>query len=269
VELRDARLVDADLGADLLHRDVAEVIEPDDLALARRQRLQGVADAVPRFGRLIGAIRRRRLRRHADVRQHHLERTVRRRQHRRRLDRADADDGAAETRFVGADAGRKIGQRRLGAGLAAEGLARGLELAALAADAARPGVLAQRVDHRPADAALGEGLELDPARVVVAVRGVDQADHAVLDEVSQVDGVRHRGGHPARDGLDEREARDDAVLRGHGFEVRVDHRRLQALTANEAPIAARPQVWFASLLSNPGTSTGVTPRATPVNLTQR
>ena len=41
VELRHARFVDPDLGPDLLHRDVAEVIEPDDLALARGQRLRG------------------------------------------------------------------------------------------------------------------------------------------------------------------------------------------------------------------------------------
>ena len=63
----------------------------------------------------------------------------------------------------------EVGERRLVAQLAAQLLARGLELAALAADAARPGVLAQRVDHRAAHAALGEGLELDAAVLVEAV----------------------------------------------------------------------------------------------------
>ncbi len=48
-------------------------------------------------------------------------------------------------------------------------LARRFELAALTADAARPGVAAQRVDHRAADAPFGEGLELDAARLVEAV----------------------------------------------------------------------------------------------------
>ena len=67
------------------------------------------------------------------------------------------------------DLGGEVGQRRLAAQLAAQLLARGLELAALAANAARPGVLAQRVDHRAADAPLGEGLELDAARLVEAV----------------------------------------------------------------------------------------------------
>ena len=116
------------------------------------------------------------------------------------------------------DAGGQVGQRRLGAGLAAQGLAGRLELAALAADAARPGVLAQRVDHGAPDAALGEGLELDAAAVVVAVRGVDEADHPVLHQVAEVDRVRHRRGHPAGNGFDEGQAGDDAILRGHGVD---------------------------------------------------
>ena len=81
--------------------------------------------------------------------------------------------------------------------LAAQLLARGFQLAALTADAARPGVLAQRVDHRAADAPLGERLELDAARLVEAVRGVDQTDDAVLDEIADIDRVRHRGRHAA------------------------------------------------------------------------
>ena len=36
VQLRDARLVDADLGANLLHRGFLVVVEPDHFLLARR-----------------------------------------------------------------------------------------------------------------------------------------------------------------------------------------------------------------------------------------
>ena len=184
---------------------------------ARRTRVRVSEASYARSGR-------RRLGRHADVRQHHVGRPVRRRrQHRRRLDGADADDGAAEARLVGADAGGQVGQGRLGARLAAQRLAGRLELAALTADAARPGVLAQRVDHGAADAALGEGLELDAATVVVAMRGVDQADHPVLHQVTEVDRVRHRRSHPTGNGLDERQAGDDTILRGHGVDGEVGH----------------------------------------------
>jgi len=41
VQLRDARLVDADLSANLLHRRLAVVVEADDLLLAGRQRGDG------------------------------------------------------------------------------------------------------------------------------------------------------------------------------------------------------------------------------------
>jgi len=37
VELRDARLVDADLRTDVLHGDLAEVVEADHLALTGRK----------------------------------------------------------------------------------------------------------------------------------------------------------------------------------------------------------------------------------------
>ena len=164
------------------------------------------------------------------------------------------------------DARGEVGQRRLGAGLAAERFAGRLELATLAADAARPGVLAQRVDHRAADATLGEGLELDAAALVEAVRGVDQADHPVLDQVAQVDRVRHRRGHPARHGFDERQAGDDAVLRGDEVEVQVGHGRLRLPVARA--LRGAPG-WYAAHMSNPGTSTGVRTRRPAANPAQR
>src|SRR5262249_19579798 len=106
---------------------------------------------------------------------------------RRRLDGVDSNDGAAETLLVRADAGRQVRHRRFMSKLAAERFARRVELAPLAAHATRPGVLAERVDHRAADAALGERLELDPARLVEAVRRVDQAEDAVLHEIGDID----------------------------------------------------------------------------------
>ena len=113
--------------------------------------------------------------------------------------------------FIRSHARGEIRHGRLGAELLAQLLARRLELAALAANAARPGVLAQGVDHRAADAPLGEGLELDPPRFVVAAGGVDEADHAVLDEVLQLDRVRHRRGDAPGERFDERKTVGDAV----------------------------------------------------------
>jgi hypothetical protein len=83
-------------------------------------------------------------------------------------------------------------------------------LASHPAHAARPGIAAQRVDHRPAHATLGEGLELDPATLVEAVRRVDEPDHAVLNQVAEVDRVGHREATPARERFDERQAGGDA-----------------------------------------------------------
>src|SRR5882672_9615191 len=48
-----------------------------------------------------------------------------------------------------------------------------------------------RADHRAADAPFGERLELDPASLIEPVRGVDQAEDAVLDQIADVDRVRH------------------------------------------------------------------------------
>ena len=111
-----------------------------------------------------------------------------------------------------ADALGQIGQRRLGAELAAQLLARRFEFAAHAAHATRPGVAAQGVDHGAANAAFGEGLELDAPRLVEPVRRIDQAEHAVLDEVAQVDRMRHRRRHAPCERLHEWQARLDSIL---------------------------------------------------------
>ena len=211
VQLRDARFVHADLRANLLHRRFAVVVEPDHLALARRQRRNGGADAVADFllfvrpvGRLwLGGHERRRQRRAVDV--------LAGRQRRRRFDRVDPHDGASEPRLVRSDSRGEVRERRLGTELAPQFLARRFELAALTPDAARPRVATKRVDHRAANAALGKRLELDAAVFVEAAGGVDQADHPVLHQVAQLDRVRHGRGDATRERFHERKTCGDAL----------------------------------------------------------
>jgi len=63
----------------------------------------------------------------------------------------------------------------------------GLELPALPADAARPCILAERVDHRATNSTFGKRLELDAASLVKAVGCVNEADDSVLDKIADVD----------------------------------------------------------------------------------
>ena len=211
VQLRHPRFVHAQLRANLLHRHVAEVVEAHQPALALRQRGHRVANPLLHLAALVGGIGRLGLGRHERGRQRRLVEVIARRERRRRFDRVDAENGAAQALLVGSHLGGEVGQRRLVSQLAAQRLARGLELAALTADAARPRFAAQRVDHRPAHAPLGERLELDPAVLVEAVRGIDQAEHPVLNQVADVDRVRHRSGKAASQGLHEGETGNDAL----------------------------------------------------------
>ncbi len=96
--------------------------------------------------------------------------------------------------------------------LAAQRFARCVELPALTPNAARPGVFAERVNHGAAHAPFGERLELDAAALVEAPGRVDQADHSVLHEIADIDRVRHRRRHAARERLDEWQAGDDSVV---------------------------------------------------------
>jgi len=152
-----------------------------------------------------------RLRRHHHRRQLGPVDVLRARERRGRFDRVDADDRLAKALFVGADRLRKVGERRLVTKRGAQFFARRFELASHPANTSRPRILAQRVDHRAADASLGEGLELDAARIIEAVCRVDQSDHAVLDQIAQVDRMRHRCRHPSRERLDKRQSRFNPI----------------------------------------------------------
>jgi len=214
VELRHAGFVDADLGADLLHRRLLVVVEADDLLLAGRERLDRRLDPAPRVFALERHIRPLRLGGDQSRRQRRFVEVIVVGQRGGRFDGVDADDGAAQALFVGANFGGQVGQRWLASELATELLARRLQLTALTAHPARPGVLAKRIDHRAANPPFGERLELDAARLVEAVRGIDQADDAVLDEVADVYGVGHRGRHASSELFDEGNAVDDAGVVG-------------------------------------------------------
>ena len=212
VQLGDARLVDPDRRPDLLHRRFRVVVHRDHFALAggqrRRSRL-GRARGLRGFRRPCPAQRARTARAPAaattpstcsaadsgDVCSIVLIRTI------VRPRRASSDP----------DPGGEVGERRLGAELATELLARRLDLPALTTNAARPGVPAQRVDHRAADPPLREGLELDPARLVEAAGGIDQPQHPVLHQIVQLDRVRHRRRDTTCKGFDEWQARGNPV----------------------------------------------------------
>jgi hypothetical protein len=113
--------------------------------------------------------------------------------------------------------------RRLVAEFSPQRCARCVEFAPLAAHAARPGVAPQRVNHGAAHPPLGKRLELDSAILVEPVRGIDQADDAVLYEIADVDGVGHGCRHASRERFDKRDARDDStiVVGGNGLGAHV------------------------------------------------
>ena len=75
----------------------------------------------------------------------------------------------------------------------------------LAPQAARqPVVLAQSVEHRAADALRRVGLELRAETFLVAVNRVEQAEHAVLNEIVELDIGRQAGHQVIGDPLHQR-----------------------------------------------------------------
>jgi len=216
VELRHARFVHTEFGADFLHGDFGVVVERHDAAFARRQRVDGSLHAVLHFLTFVGGIGTLGFDRHHHGGQLRFVDVLGTRQRRGLLDRVDAHDHLAQARFIRSHGGGQVGQRRLVAEREAQPFAGGFKLAAHAAHAPRPRVLAQRVDHRSPDAPFGERLELDAARFLEPPRRVDEANHAVLNQVAQVDGVWHGRRHSARQGFHERNASLDAGVDGVG-----------------------------------------------------
>ncbi|HVQ17208.1 MAG TPA: hypothetical protein VMS40_26570 [Vicinamibacterales bacterium] len=129
-----------------------------------------------------------------------------------RLNCVDADDGPTKALFVGPDLRGEVGQGRLVPQLPSQLFTCRFELAALAANATWPGVLTQRVNHCAPDATFGERLEFDTARLVETMRGVDEPNDTVLDKISDVDRVGHRGRDTSSELFYERNAVDNARI---------------------------------------------------------
>jgi len=144
--------------------------------------------------------------RHEHGRQVRFVHVIAARQWRGRFNRVDAHDGLAQPLLVRPDLLGEVGEGRFVPERDAQLLARRFELAAHPAHAARPGVFTQRIDHGATDAPLGKSLELDAAAGVEALRGIDETDHAVLHQITEVDRMRHRGGHAPGEGFDKRKA---------------------------------------------------------------
>jgi hypothetical protein len=66
------------------------------------------------------------------------------------------------------------------------------------------------------DAPLRERLEFDAAAFVKPVGGVDEADHAVLYQVSHINRVGHGRRHSASERLHERQSVHDSTTLGGG-----------------------------------------------------
>jgi len=124
----------------------------------------------------------------------------------------DPDDGAAEPLLVGADLGGEIRERGLAAVFPAQLLTSGLYLPTLPANAARPRVLAERIDHGPTHTPLGKRLELDAATFVETLCRVDETDDPVLDKIADVDRVGHGRGNAAGQLLDKGDTCNDSRI---------------------------------------------------------
>ena len=87
--------------------------------------------------------------------------------------------------------------------------------------ARRPVELAQRVDHRAADADAGVGLETRAAIRGVVRRRFEQAQHARLDEVGDIHRGRQAPGQMVGDAFHQlRVARHERVARAFGARAR-------------------------------------------------
>jgi hypothetical protein len=193
VQLRNARLVDTNLGANLFHCGLTVVIEADHFLLSGWQRRDRRAHAILGFLPFVGGVGLFGFRRNQGGWQSGFVEVFVVGQGRSRFNRVDPDDRSTEALLVGSDLRGEIRQGWFVSQFPAQLLASGFEFPALPADSTRPGVLAQSVDHGSPDSTFSERLELDAARLVKPVRCVDEPNHTILDKISNVDRVGHRG----------------------------------------------------------------------------
>jgi len=211
VQLRHPRFIHAQLFADGLHRGIPEVVQRNQLLITLGKAGHGFPHPQPLFIGLVEGVGACGFRRHEHAVRRIVVALLGRRLGRCRLDGRNAHHRALQMLFVPAQSPGEVGQRGFVSEALAERDTRGFDFAPDTADASGPGILAQRVDHGATDAALGKGLELDAPRLVKTLRGVNQSKHAILHQIADLNGVRHRRGHTASQCLDEREAGSHAV----------------------------------------------------------
>ena len=271
VELRDARLGDAEHLADLAEGQLLVVVERDDELLALGQARDRVGERLLLLRDREGALRVG----SALV-----------------LDRVDERDlvAAAEPETVQSSSSAAIEERAISprlssssssvmpsffaisssVGRAAEpGLEladRPLDLARAGADGARhPVHRAQLVDDLALDPGHRVRLELDVARRVVALDRADQPEQAVRDEVALVDVGGQPGAEPAGDVLHERRVREDQPV-ANLLVAGTAGSRATAACVSSARVTSeriRRSAADSSVSSAPAAAEGAQPRAWP------
>ena len=217
MELRHARLGDAEHLADLPQGQLLVVVEGDDELLALRQPGDGLAEGFLQLGGAERGLGRRRI----DV----LDRVDQgdlvaagaadRPELVERCDRRAGDVGQAVLELLGGDPDvlrdLLVGRRAVQLGL--ESRHRPLDLAGTGANRARhPVERPKLVDDRALDPRDGIGLELDVPVGVVALDRADQAEEAVRDEVLLLDVRGQSAAQPAGYVLDERRVGEDQAI---------------------------------------------------------
>ena len=216
MQLRDARLGDAEHLADLAQRQLLVVVERDDELLALGQAGDRLAERLPHLGLRERSLRLRALRVLDRVDQgdlvaagRHGPELVERR------DRRARDLGQAVVELLLGDAALRrdllVGRRAVQ--LLLELGDRALDVARASAHGARhPVERAQLVDDRALDARDRVRLELDLAVGVEALDRADQPEQAVRDEIALVHVRRQAAAEAAGDELDERRVGQDQAV---------------------------------------------------------
>jgi len=223
VQLRDARFIHPELLANRLHRGVAEVVERNQLLVTHRKISHGLADTKTLLIGFVQRVGTGRLGWYQHAVMGILVGHIGGRLHRGRLNRGNAHHRALQMGFILAKRVGQLGQRGLVTQTLAQGHPGRFDLATDTAHPAGPGILPQRVNHGAADAAFRKGLELDTPRFIEPLRRINQTQHTVLHQVTNLDRVGHRRSHAARQCLDEWKAGSDTVA---GVSVEHLHARL-------------------------------------------